>query len=205
MNGRGVHAREAQGLPEPVPGRGVEADDERRAWAVAALLVPSPAPVNPSASPSPATNWRPGAVSLTDLAEEIARGHGPSASPEGSLDGPRHVSCVETRVSTAELGRVSFTVDRSNSGLSILVEVESDAAARAVELDRQTLLGSLRLAGLTVLSFRVLVRGQPGPALAQASGSSHVRSGSLPASHYFRARRPEADECADGEGLDVVG
>ena len=206
MNGGPIARPDLEGLArlDPDTHRPIEADEHRRAWAVAATLAsPGHAPSPGAASGSPATDWRPGAVSLTDLADEISRGL--TARGEGSVDpvAPAVVSRLETAVSTAELGRVSFTVDRSNDGLSIVVEVQSDRAAAAVDQDRSTLLRTLRLAGLTVLSFRVLVRGEAGPALAQRPGSSHARPGLLSVSRYSRARRPEPDD--PDEGVDVVG
>jgi hypothetical protein len=110
-------------------------------------------------------------------------------------------SRLETAVNTGALGRVSFVVDRSNDGLSIVVEVGSDAAAAAVDAERMTLLRTLRVAGLTVLSFRVLVRSGSGTALAQKTSGQHAKGVSAGRARYGR----EPLEEDDPECVDVVG
>jgi hypothetical protein len=80
---------------------------------------------------------------------------------------------LATTVDVSSIGRVSFCVDRSPAGVRIVVEVESEHAAAAVEGERLALLRTLRVAGLNVLAFRVLVSG---PTLAQQRHKSHVAS-----------------------------
>jgi hypothetical protein len=136
---------------------------------------------------------------MTEMSDEVVRAGGRPTAP-ASQPAIAIATRLETAVSTGALGRVSFVVDRSNAGLSIVVEVGSDAAAAAVDAERMTLLRTLRIAGLTVLSFRVLVRGGAGTGLAQRTGGAHAKGGSKARSLY--GAPAEGD---DEENVDVVG
>jgi hypothetical protein len=122
----------------------------------------------------------------------------------GTEAGASLVSHLETVVNAGHLGRVAFVVDRSNAGLSIVVEVSGDAAARAIDAERQGLLRTLRTAGLTVLSFRILVRGAPGTPLAEGGLGQHAKGNSQSRMRYLRAALEDGPD-ADPDALDVVG
>jgi hypothetical protein len=192
-------AQDAQDAPE------ID-DDVRRAWA-AALAASIPA--DPLARAlAPATDaastgaWRPTDVSMTEFGDEVTRAGG---RPVRTTSDPalKIATRLETVVSTAALGRVSFVVDRSNAGLSIVVEVASDASAAAVDAERMTLLRTLRVAGLTVLSFRILVRSGSGTAIAQrqeTEGQHAKRNSSARARYGLPLTEDDDPEC-----VDVVG
>lgn len=169
MNGPGLKATNEPGGRERDDGTAqvrVDRDEIRRAFAAAlAFTAPAEAP-RPAhwdgGDASMPTRWRRTDVSMTEFAESVdgaAPGLAPAKADEKAIS---LVSRLSTAVTTAELGKVAFTVDRSNSGLSIVVEVENEAALRAVEADKRALFGALRTAGLTVLSFRILNRGGAG-------------------------------------------
>ena len=204
MNGRPLSAAE---IPEARDTGADEAplvdDDVRRQWA-AALAASIPAdPLArgglPSDEVSTAT-WRRTDVSMTEFGDEVTRSGG---RPEAGSSEPAIgvASRLETAVNTGALGRVSFIVDRSNAGLSIVVEVGSDAAASAVDAERLTLLRTLRVAGLTVLSFRILVRGGSGTAIAHRTERQHAKGVSSARARYGRP----LTEDEDPECIDVVG
>jgi hypothetical protein len=207
MNGRPLGLREAEGLdkreevgaPRPVD------DDVRKAWAAAlSASIPADPLVRPSFAAGEAEStagWRRTDVSMTDLNDELTRAGG---RPVRTASQPSLAIAnrLETVVNTAGLGRVSFVVDRSNAGLSIVVEVASDAAGAAVDAERLTLLRTLRAAGLTVLSFRVLVRGNSGTALADR-GEGQDAKGVAPRTRYRRASLQEEED--DDSEIDVVG
>lgn len=202
MNGRPL------GLTEAVDGgrENVESgprtvdDDVRRAWAAAlsASIPTTPLAVGLPASVSTAA-WRPSDVSMTEMSDEVARAGGRPAAPS-SQPAIAVASRLETAVTTGALGKVNFVVDRSNAGLAIVVEVGSAAAAAAVDAERMTLLRTLRIAGLTVLSFRVLVRGGSGTGLAQRTSGAHAKGVSS-----GRARYGAPAENEDDENVDVTG
>lgn len=207
MNGRPLSAGdpEASGAREAAAGDAPLVDDDvRRAWA-AALSASIPADplarvaLPPEASASTGA-WRPTDVSMTEFGDEVTRAGG---RPARTTSDPalKIATRLETVVSTAALGRVSFVVDRSNAGLSIVVEVASDASAAAVDAERLTLLRTLRVAGLTVLSFRILVRGGSGTAIAQRTESQHGKSASSTRARYGLP----LTEDDDPECVDVVG
>jgi hypothetical protein len=185
----------------------VSRDETRRAWALAiaqaaTLEPPRTVPMWDENEAAPA-GWRPTDVSMTALGDEVAASDGRNLSAASGDNGKAVVSRLETVVNAGDIGQVNFVVDRSNAGVSIVIEVSSDAAARVVDADRQTLLRSLRSAGLTVLSFRVLIRGGVGTPLAPVSNSNAngVAKSQL---RYGRALGAEDDE-SDIENVDVVG
>lgn len=211
MNGSGLKAAPEAGARDRDSGAGdarVDRDEIRRAFAAAlSLTVPAeavrPARFDGGDAPTP-TRWRPSDVSMTEFAETVdgaGGGLAPAKTDERALS---LVSRLTTAVSTAELGRVGFTVDRSNSGLSIVVEVETDAAFRAVESDKQALFGALRAAGLTVLSFRILNRAGPGIGLALRPGVSDAKN---PHFTQLGSRQTAVgdDDDAPGDRVRVVG
>jgi hypothetical protein len=186
-----------------------DADDEiRRAWATALCAAVPPDPLQPvrAAAGADATpgGWRPSDVSMTEFGDHIEQTDPRLGGTTGVESGASVVSRLSTVVSAGHLGRVEFVVDRSNAGLSIVVEVSGDAAARAVDADRQTLLRTLRSAGLTVLSFRILVRGGPGTALAERTLGQHAKSNSQSRMRYLRPTLEDGPD-GDADGLDVVG
>jgi hypothetical protein len=194
---------EAAGDSRENPGSGPRTvdDDVRRAWAAAlAASIPAAPPAIPFGEDAVASTaaWRPSDVSMTEMSDEVVRAGGSPAAP-ASQPTLAIATRLETAVSTSALGKVSFVVDRSNAGLSIVVEVDGDAAAAAVDAERMTLLRTLRIAGLTVLSFRVLVRSGAGTGLAQRTGGANAKGGSK-ASRYGA---PAGGE--DEENVDVVG
>jgi len=211
MNGSGlkpdtsvlVRERDAE-----APEARVDRDEIRRAFAAAlAFTAPvqaeKPLRFGEDGGATP-TRWRPSDVSMTEFAETAApAGSGLSASKpdEKALS---LVNRLSTSVNTAELGKVGFVVDRSNSGLSIVVEVETDAAFRAVEADKQALFGALRAAGMTVLSFRILNRAAAGTGLALRGSVSDAKP-----PHFTRLGSRQAlagdDEDAPGDRVRVVG
>jgi hypothetical protein len=206
MNGRPLGLGDADAVEsrenEAAAPRQVD-DDVRRAWARALTAsVPADPFSRPVLGESPGSTaaWRPSDVSMTEMNDEVVRAGGrpTRTASEPSL---AIASRLETVVNTGELGRVSFVVDRSNAGLSIVVEVGNDAAAAAVDQERMTLLRTLRVAGLTVLSFRVLVRSGSGTPLAQKSSDQHAKSDSARRARYGR----EPLEEDDPECVDVVG
>ena len=179
-------------------------DDVRREWATALLAaVPTaPAALLPGLREevSPAV-WRPTDASMTEPFEELRRQETRGFAPSATEGGPALLCQLGSAVETGSLGRVAFVVDRSNDGLSIVAEVETEPAARAIEADRQALFRSLRLAGLTVISFRVLVR-PVGTPLAGRQPAIHVRGQSLP-----RSRRASGSVEPDDDDapVDPVG
>ncbi len=201
MNGRPLGLTEAAGESRDSAGSGPRTvdDDVRRAWAAAlAASIPAAPQAMPLAAEASTAAWRPSDVSMTDMSDEVVRAGGSPAAP-ASQPALAIASRLETAVSTSALGKVSFVVDRSNAGLSIVVEVDSDAAAAAVDAERMTLLRTLRIAGLTVLSFRVLVRSGAGTGLAQRTGGANGK-GSATRSRYGA---PAGGD--DEENVDVVG
>ncbi|HEX4335181.1 MAG TPA: hypothetical protein VH062_04665 [Polyangiaceae bacterium] len=205
MNGRALGLLDAESIEsrekEATGPRAVD-DDVRKAWAVAlAASIPAAPIARPGFGEASGSTgaWRPSDVSMTEMDEEVARA---GQRPAGADSEPALAvaSRLETVVNTGALGRVSFVVDRSNDGLSIVVEVASDAAAAAVDVERMTLLRTLRVAGLTVLSFRVLVRGGSGTPLAQKTGSQHAKGVSTGRARYGR----EPLEEDDPENVDVI-
>jgi hypothetical protein len=198
----GLHETAAESLENAGSGPRTVDDDVRRAWAAAlAASIPAAPPAIPLAADAPASTaaWRPSDVSMTEMSDEVVRAGG---RPTATASQPTIAiaSRLETAVSTGALGKVSFVVDRSNAGLSIVVEVGSDAAAAAVDSERMTLLRTLRIAGLTVLSFRVLVRSGAGTGLAHRTGGANAKGGTKARSHY--GAPAEGD---DEENVDVVG
>jgi len=210
MNGRPLSTHDAD--PSAARDAGAEDaplvdDDVRRAWAAAlGASIPADPLARPALSPAAETAstapWRPTDVSMTEFGDEVTRAGG---RPTRTTSDPslKIATRLETVVSTAALGRVSFVVDRSNAGLSIVVEVASEASAAAVDAERLTLLRTLRVAGLTVLSFRILVRSGTGTAIAQrqVTESQHANGGSSTRSRYGRP----LTEDDDPECVDVVG
>jgi len=204
MNGRPLSSLEAEQSREndAAEPRAVD-DDVRRAWAAA---LSASVPAEPLARPlaleesGSSGGWRPSDVSMTEMSDEVVRAGGrpvrTSSQPSLAI-----ASRLETVVNTGELGRVSFVVDRSNAGLSIVVEVASDSAAAAVEAERMTLLRTLRVAGLTVLSFRVLLRAGSGTPLAHRANGQHAKGVSAGRTRYGQ----EPLEEDDPENVDVVG
>jgi hypothetical protein len=170
-------------------------DETRRAWAAAfGASVPIAPPrtlglgaAGESAPVPTPTVWRQSDVSMTEIADEIARVNGTPLKAESGEGSASVVSRLETVVNGGHLGTVSFVVDRSNAGVSIVVEVSTHEAAQAVDADRQTLLRSLRAAGLTVLSFRILNRAGTGTPLAHRS-SDHAKGFAQNRTRYSRAR-----------------
>jgi len=192
---------------EAVPS--VEKDEHRRAWAVAMAATAAPEAVRSvglGATELPVA-WRKSDVSLTDLANEIARSESNRVQSSDMSEGTLTVSRLSAAVSLGELGDVSFVVDRSNQGLSIVVEVSNEQAEARVDAERNTLLRTLRLAGLTVLSFRVLCRREAGTPLAVRGSANHARPSSF---QRARGGKPqgsssEADPEDGDESFDVVG
>jgi hypothetical protein len=188
----------------------VDRDEIRRAFAAAlAFTAPveaeRPLRFGEEGTPTP-TRWRRSDVSMTEFAETVD-GAGPGLS--ASKPDARALSLVSrlsTAVNTAELGEVGFTVDRSNLGLSIVIEVESDVAFRAVEADKHALFGALRAAGMTLLSFRILNRAGPGTGLALKASVSDAKT-----PHFTKPgpRRSsgdgDGDDDAPGDRVRVVG
>jgi len=205
MNGRplGLHEAVADGRENEESGPRTVDDDVRRAWAAALTAAVPAAPLSAGLgqeSPASTAAWRPSDVSMTEMSDEVTRagGRSPVAPSQPTI---AIASRLETVVNTGALGKVSFVVDRSNAGLSIVVEVGNDAAAAAVDAERMTLLRTLRIAGLTVLSFRVLVRGGAGTSLAQRGGGTHAKGVSAARARYGSSSVEEDDE----ESVDVVG
>lgn len=172
-------------------------DEERRAWAVAMTLradsqgLPLLRDAGPQAAPQTPEAWRRGDVSLTEALDEAVT----TQIARGPLSGARSASGVVARLATSvdvgSLGKVSFSVDRSDAGVRVVMEVENEHAAQAVEAERLNLLRTLRAAGLTVLAFRVLIRDATGITLAQSSTKSNARSDS--ASDEIEKRDSESD------------
>ena len=207
MNGRPLGLADAEGVSsskdDEAKARPMD-DDVRKAWAAAlAASIPAEPLAHAAVSGDGVSTgaWRPTDVSMTELADEVTRVGG---RPEAGQSEPAIAiaSRLETAVNTGALGRVSFIVDRSNAGLSIVVEVGSDAAASAVDAERLTLLRTLRVAGLTVLSFRVLVRGGAGTALAEKPEGQHGDGVLKARARYGRTTQVDDDE---PECVDVVG
>jgi hypothetical protein len=185
----------------------IQRDETRREWAVAVALAATlepPRAIPPwSDSDVAPAGWRPSDVSMTALEAEVV-GNGVQTRFGGGPEGPTAVaSRLETMVNAGDIGQVNFVVDRSNAGVSIVIEVSSEHAARVVDADKQTLLRSLRSAGLTVLSFRVLVRGGVGTPLAPTL-DSHADGVAKKQLRYSRSLGSEDDE-SDIENVDVVG
>jgi hypothetical protein len=209
VNGSGLRP-EADAAPvrrEADAKAGILDEETREAWAAALGAAVPPAPVAPELGveePEPTPGlWRPSDVSMTEMGDEVARADGRvQAPPEAAL--PPVVSRLETTVSGGELGRVSFIVDRSNAGLSIVVEVSGKVAAGAVDAEKQTLLRTLRAAGLTVLSFRVLVRGGSGTGLAERTSGSHAK-GASPNRLRYSSEPLDVDEDPEDARVRVVG
>ena len=138
MNGRPLSTHDAD--PSAARDAGAEDaplvdDDVRRAWAAAlGASIPADPLARPALSPAAETAstapWRPTDVSMTEFGDEVTRAGG---RPTRTTSDPslKIATRLETVVSTAALGRVSFVVDRSNAGLSIVVEVASEASAAA--------------------------------------------------------------------------
>jgi hypothetical protein len=207
MNGRPLGLAEAEGLStskdEDAKARTMD-DDVRKAWAAAlAASIPAEPPARAAGAADAASTagWRPSDVSMTEFSDELTRAGGQPVA-ESSEPVVAIATRLETVVNTGALGRVSFIVDRSNAGLSIVVEVGNDAAAGAVDAERLTLLRTLRVAGLTVLSFRILVRNGSGTTLADEPEGQHGKDVLSPRARYGRATRVEDD---DPERVDVVG
>jgi hypothetical protein len=185
--------------------RAPEDDEGRRAWAAAmgaaAPIAPGRAPLALEGPEPTPVSWRPTDVSLTDLAAALGQGASPAEPADGARTPRAVVSRIETAVETSALGRVRFVVDRSNAGMSIVVEVSSRAAADAVEKDRRLLLSTLRASGITVLSFRVLLRAGDGPNLAGERDVPHAAR-SRQATRYRSSDEPDDDPSGR---VEVVG
>jgi hypothetical protein len=190
----------------------VDRDEIRRAFALAfSATAPgqAPAPLRfGEESLSTPTRWRQTDVSMTEFGDHVAEASGGLAAGAPDESTRALVSRLSTAVNTSELGRVAFVVDRSNSGLSIVVEVENDAAYRAVETDKQALFGTLRAAGLTVLSFRILNRGGSGTGLALkgfASDAQNPQGKKVGYSRLPRSGEGDEDDDETGDRVRCVG
>jgi hypothetical protein len=209
MNGANVRLAQdgaSVGVNDTDPER-ILRDETRREWAAAiaqaaALEPPRRLPAWDENDVAPA-DWRPSDVSMTAFGDEVVGSGEQAGMAQGSEGSKAVVSRLETVVNAGDIGQVNFVVDRSNAGVSIVIEVSTDAAAQVVDADKQTLLRSLRSAGLTVLSFRVLVRGGVGTPLAP-SVASHANGVAKNQLRYSRHLGDEDDE-SDIENVDVVG
>jgi hypothetical protein len=190
--------------------RSVDRDDIRRAFAVALSMNATADQVRPvrtfaEAEATPA-RWRQSDVSMTEFAETISGAPAGLTAASSDEKTSSVVSRLQTSVNTGELGRVAFTVDRSNSGLSIVIEVTNDAAKQAVEADKRTLLATLRAAGMTVLSFRILNRGGAGTELALRGSVSDAKTPHFTKPHSRTSGDgDDDDDDAPGDRLRVVG
>jgi hypothetical protein len=89
---------------------------------------------------------------------------------EESSESPEQTRMI-VRVQAGELGELAFSVDRTNSGLRVLIGVESTAARTALAPERATLIEVLRANGMAVDSVSVVAISEVGTVLAP------VRSG----------------------------
>jgi hypothetical protein len=201
--------REGEDARERERQNSVDRDEIRRAFALAfSATAASQEPPRVRLGEAPEvtpTRWRPSDVSMTEFGDQVIEASGGLRAGAPDENTRALVSRLQTAVNTGELGRVGFIVDRSNSGLSIVVEVENDAAFRAVENDKQTLLGTLRAAGMTVLSFRILNRGGAGTGLALRGSVSDAKNPHAQKLGYSRLSSPhrdgdDGDEDEDGSG-----
>jgi hypothetical protein len=128
------------------------------AASVLARLPPPPPPIRSDAAP-PAVAWRSSDGSLTP-----ARGAAPAAAG-GSADASR----ITLSVDGADLGQLSVVVDRTSDGVRVLIGVEGDHAAAAIDPQTAALVRALAGSGLTVSSVSVVRRDALGTDLAQRS------------------------------------
>jgi hypothetical protein len=140
--------------------RGDEKAAEKWASTLAASVLaklPPPPPPLQSDIAAPAVAWRSGDGSLTQCT--AATPGGESATPDNSR--------IALSIDAADLGKLSVVVDRTSAGVRVLIGVEGDHAASAIDPQTAALARALSGLGLTVSSVSVVRRDALGTDLAQ--------------------------------------
>jgi hypothetical protein len=158
-------------------------DDELLA-ALAAALNGHAAPTNPQAvAPTAdlAERWRPTGGALTGPSTHIDAAN---ASPGVDSAGPGTESRLVARIETPEMGTICVVVDRSESGMKVVLAIDHVGAARYAEAESPALVRALESVGLAVASVSVTPLTGSGITFAQVRDAIEV---------------PDSAASADGE------
>jgi hypothetical protein len=134
---------------------------------------------------------------------------GAAPGPAGSDEAPTRAHTVPDRLTTelldGRLGRLQLIVERGATGLRIVINVADSHVKALIMADQESLVQSLKDAGLSVASVQIGRTAQPGTALApDRAGADRTRdtAGLRRANGRFRGYQDtheEEDGAADAE------
>jgi len=185
------------GLPAPadpeVETRGLREQAERWAAMLASALAPEPVmpalqPAPVEASATPPVSWREGVEGLTQVAA-------PAAETVSGGDKSRLLVTLDG----GDLGELSCALERSDSGLRVVIGVTGRQAAAAVGAERAALEAALRHVGLPLQSVEIVPRAQVGIVLAQGKETPAGRQA------RFGARDPGEPRARSARRLKWIG
>lgn len=140
--------------------RGLREQAERWAATLTGALTPEPlpAPFQPdiAETAAPPVSWREGVEGLTQAAP-------PGAESVPSGDGSRLLVTLDG----GDLGELACALERTDSGLRVVIGVTGRQAAAAFGAERGALEAALRHVGLPLQSVEIVPRSEVGTVLAQ--------------------------------------
>lgn len=160
-SGVGARSELTDGHARETVERAVEDNAERFAQA----LLPYVA--TPQATPTPALlpgAWRGSDGVLTPPAQPLAAADGAAETSNGSGDAPNERVVVS--VKSADLGDLSLVLDRSESGVRVVIGVTDARAAELMVPEREALLERLVGQGVRVTSVQIVGQRELGTLLA---------------------------------------
>jgi hypothetical protein len=150
-------------------------EEELLAAIAAALQARAAQPLEPIQSwqaGGPAEAWRHSGGALTGTAAHIDGAEAPSMSSPGS---ETTESRLVARIETPGLGSVCVVVDRSESGMKVVLAMDDAAAVRNAQADQAALVHALEAVGITVASVSVTRIGDGGISFAQVRDAHEAR------------------------------
>jgi hypothetical protein len=149
-------------------------------------------------------------VGLTAASDGLdAPGSGNTLEASGSIPGTGAAGSnpeaerLEFELDGGKLGRLALGLLRRNGAIEVVVGVEDPRQMALVDLERASLLATLKSAGLNIASVTVMSREAAGTAFAQRKRGMNATHQEL-ASEAYRNRSVRQETDTD-EGVDLVG
>lgn len=189
-----------EGRARELEQREIEENAERFAQALLPYFgahAARPVPAEP-----PTGGWRPSASAMT----VPAASSGPSAAAGSAAEGADAADQrVVMSVQAGDLGELSLVLDRTATGVRVIIGVADDVAAAAMAPEREALIRQLLHSGLRVESVQIVGQREVGTVLAPPRTIGSPRG---PGSRELRERAEERESEARRRGsrkLNLIG